>query len=92
MLPKHNLDVEMSQGSWEKEQTKINIKGYTWFTKLHSNHNSPRRARVGYLVHECLINEVESINNVKYEESVWMKVHSERGRKALYIGRVYAYW
>ena len=32
---------------------------------------------------------VEFINIVKYEESVWMKVRSERGRKALYIGCVY---
>ena len=31
------------------------------------------------------MNEVEFINSVTYEESVWMKIHSERGRKALYI-------
>ena len=43
------------------------------------------------LVGECLANEVEFINSVKYEESVWMKVRirSERGREALYIGCVY---
>ena len=29
------------------------------------------------------------INTVKYEESVWMKIRSERGREALYIGCVY---
>ena len=46
---------------------------------------------VGFLVRECLANEVEFINSVKYEESVWMKVRSERGREALYIGCVYAY-
>ena len=34
-------------------------------------------------------NEVEFINTVKYEESVWMKLHTERGREALYIGCVY---
>ena len=37
----------------------------------------------------CLVNEVEFINTVKYEESVWMKICSERGREALYIGCVY---
>ena len=41
------------------------------------------------LVCECLANEVEFINSVKYEESVWMKVCSERGKEALYIGCVY---
>ena len=44
---------------------------------------------VGYLVRKCLVNEVEFINTVKYEESVWMKVHSERRREALYVGCVY---
>ena len=34
---------------------------------------------------ESLVNEVEFINSVKCEESVWMKVHSERGREALYM-------
>ena len=32
---------------------------------------------------------VEFSNTVKYEDSVWMKIRSERGRKALYIGCVY---
>ena len=44
---------------------------------------------MGFLVRECLVNEVEFINTVKYEESVWMKLHSERGREALYIRCVY---
>ena len=44
---------------------------------------------VGFLIRECHVNEVEFINTVKYEESVWMKIRSERGREALYIGCVY---
>ena len=33
--------------------------------------NSPRGERgVGFLVRECLVNEVEFINTVKYEECV----------------------
>ena len=60
------------------------------FGKSRSKKNSPRgEGRVGFLVCDCLANEVEFINSVKYEESVWMKVHSERGREALYIGCVY---
>ena len=37
----------------------------------------------------CKWSEVEFINTVKYEESVWMKIRSERGREVLYIGCVY---
>ena len=44
---------------------------------------------IGFLVRKCLVNEVEYINTVKYEESVWIKLRSERGREALYIGCVY---
>ena len=45
----------------------------------YSNQNSPRgKGGVSFLVGECLVNAVEIINSVKYEESVWMKVHSEK--------------
>ena len=82
-LAKHNLDVVAGQESWEKEETRIDVEGYKWFGKLRSNQNCPRgEGGVGFLVRECLINKVEFINSVKYEESVWMKVHSERGREA----------
>ena len=36
-----------------------------------------------------MVDEVEFISNVCYEESVWMKVRGGRGRSALYIGCVY---
>ena len=35
------------------------------------------------------MNEVEFVSEVKYAESVWIKVRGERGRLALYIGCVY---
>ena len=89
-LAKHNLDVVAGQESWEKEQTRIDVESYKWFGKPRIKQNSPRgEGRVGFLVRECLVNEVEFINTVKYEESVWMKISSERGREALYIGCVY---
>ena len=44
-----------------------------------------RGGRGWFLARDCLVNEVEFINTVKYEESVWMKIRSERGREALYI-------
>ena len=90
MLAKHNLDVVAGQESWENEETRIEVEGYKWFGKPRSKQNSPRgEGGVGFLVRKCLANEVEFINSVKNEESVWMKVCSERGREALYIGCVY---
>ena len=90
LLAKHNLDVVAGQESWEKEETRIDVEGYKWFGKPRIKQHSPRGdGGVGFLVRECLVNEVEFINTVEYEESVWMKIRSERGREALYIGCVY---
>ena len=90
LLVKHNLDVVAGQESWEKEDTRIDVEGYKWFGKPRIKQNSPRGdGGVGFLVRECLVNEVEFINTLKNEESVWMKIRSERGREALYIGCVY---
>ena len=90
LLAKHNLDVVAGQESLEKEETRIDVEGYKWFGKPCIKQNSPRgEGGVGFLVCECLVNEVEFIYTVKYEESVWMKIRSERGREALYIGCVY---
>ena len=72
-----------------KEETRIDVEGYKWFGKPRIKQNSPRGdGGVGFLVHECLVNKVEFINTVRYEDSVWMKIRSERGREALYIGCV----
>ena len=69
------------------------IKRYHWKCICKSSYSlyiSPRGdGGVVFLVRECLVNEVEFINTVKYEESMWMKIRSERGREALYIGCVY---
>ena len=35
-----------------------------------------------------MVNEVEFVSEVKYAESVWIKVRGERGGSALYIGCV----
>ena len=88
LLAKHNLDVVAGQESWEKEEAIIDVEVTRWFGKPRSNQNSPRgEGGVGSLVCECLVNEVEFINSVKYEESefinsekyeesVWMKARS----------------
>ena len=90
LLAKNNLEVVAGQESWEKEETRRAVEGYKWFGKPRIKQNSPRGEEgVGFLVRECLVNEVEFIITVKYEESVWMKIRSERGREALYIICVY---
>ena len=66
------------------------MNGYKWFGKPCDVQNSQRgEGGVGFLVRDCLVNEVQFVNEVKYAESVWMKVRSERGKSALYIGCVY---
>ena len=41
------------------------------------------------MVRECLIDEVEFVSKVRYEESVWMKFRGGRGREALYLCCIY---
>ena len=38
---------------------------------------------------ECLVDEVEFITDVHYEETVWMEVRGGRGSSAFHIGGVY---
>ena len=55
-----------------------------WFGKPHDVQNSQRaEGGVGFLVRNCLVNEVEFVGEVKYAESVWMKVRGERGKSTL---------
>ena len=77
LLAKYNLYVVAGQESWEKAETRIDVEGYKWFGKPRINQNSLRGdGGVGFLVRECLVNEVEFISTVKYEESVWMKIYT----------------
>ena len=39
---------------------------------------------VGFLVHECFAEEVEFIRDVRYEESVWMKM-GEGKKLCIYV-------
>ena len=84
---KNNIDVVAGQEFCEKEDTGINVKGYKWVGKPHSNQNGQRgEGRVVFLVRKCLVSEDEFITSVMYEENVWMTV---RGDQLLYIGCVY---
>ena len=89
MLKVNNIDVVAGQESWEKEDSRINVDGYKWFGKPYDVQNTEREGGgVGFLVRNCLVNEVEFVGEIKYAESVWMKVRGERGKSALYIGCV----
>ena len=90
LLKVNNIDVVAGQESWEKEDSRINVDGYKWFGKPYDVQNTEREGGgVVFLVRNCLVNEVEFVGEIKYAESVWMKVRGERGRSALYIGCVY---
>ena len=90
MLKVNNIDVVGGQQSWEKEDSRINVDRYKWFGKPRDVQSSQRgEGGVGFLVRDCLVDEVEVVGEVKYAESVWMNVRGERGRSALYIGCVY---
>ena len=68
------------------------VDGCKCFRKPRKDQSNPRgEGGVGFLVRECLVDEVECVSTVKYEESVWMKVRGGRGREALYICCVYIY-
>ena len=43
---KHNLDIEAWQETWEKEETRIDVEGYNWFWKHHSNQNETTSCHV----------------------------------------------
>ena len=89
-LSRLNIDIVAGQESWEREGKNIVVDGYKWFRKPRKDQSNPRgEGGVGFLVRECLVDEVEFVNTVKYEESVWMKVRGGRGREALYICCVY---
>ena len=71
LLAKHNLDVVAGQESWGKEESRIAVEGYKWFGKPCVKQIRPRgEGGVGFLVRECLVNEVEFISTVKYEDSM----------------------
>ena len=72
------------QESWEREGNNIVVDGYKRFGKPRKYQSNPRgESGVGFLVRECLVDEVEFVSMVKYAESVWMKVQGGRCREAL---------
>ena len=80
VVAKQNLYVLASQESWERDGSVVSVDGYKWFHKPRNNQNIPRgEGGVGFLVRECLVDEDEFSSQVRYEESVCMKVCGGRG-------------
>ena len=74
LLACNSISIVAVQESWEKEDSKIDIDGYKWFGKPRTSQRSQRgEGGVGFLVHDCVVSEVEFIAVVAYEKSVWMK-------------------
>ena len=86
VLNRVKVDIVAGQETWERKDKVVNVDGYKWFGKPRIDQNSRRgEGGVGFLVRECIAEEVEFIRDVRYKESVWMKVRGGRGKEALYV-------
>ena len=84
VLNRVKADIVAGQETWERKDKVVNVDGF-------GNDQNSRRGEggVGFLVRECIAEEVEFIRDVRYKESVWMKVRGWRGKEALYLCCVY---
>ena len=44
---------------------------------------------VGFLVKEYLRDIVEVIDDTKFDESIWIRIPGERGKRDIFVGNVY---
>ena len=79
VIEKLKSNIVAGQESWERDGSVVSVDG---FGKPRNNQKSLRGE--GFLVRECLVDEVDFISQVAYEESVWMKVRRGRAREAFY--------
>ena len=84
ILHKNNIDLLAVQESWEVTgMSKFLVPGYTWFGKPRSKESCKNLKRgdggVGFLVREGLEEMIRIINDVEYDESIWLKL-SRGGR------------
>ena len=78
VLNRVKVHIVAGQETWERKDKVVNV---DWFGKPRIDHRG-----VGYLVCECI---AEFIRDVRYEESVLMKVRGGRGKEASYVCCVY---
>ena len=79
ILHKNNIDLLAVQESWEVTgKSKFFVPGYTWFGKPRSKESCKNLKRgdggVGFLVRDGLEEIISIINDVEYDESIWLKL------------------
>ena len=88
-----DLDIVGVQESWEKDGGEIGkeVGSYTWIGKMRRGQKIKSRGEggVGFLVKEHMCDVIEVISDTKFNESMWIRVPGERGRKDLFVGNVY---
>ena len=88
-----DLDIVGVQESWEKDGGEIGkeVGSYTWIGKMRRGQKIKSRGEggVGFLVKEHMCDVIEVISDTKFNESMWIRVPGERGRKDMFVGNVY---
>ena len=59
VLNRVKVDIVAGQETWERKDKVVNFDGYKWFGKPRIDQNNQRRGGVGFLVCECIVEEVE---------------------------------
>ena len=74
-------------------KSKFSVLGYTWFGKPRSKESCKNLKRgdggVGFLVREGLEEMISLINDVEYDESIWLKLSCGGRDKSMYVGCIY---
>ena len=67
------------------------VEEYAWIgTKREGQKPKSRGAGgVGFLVKEYLCDIVEVIDDTKFDESTWIRVPGERGKRDMFVGNIY---
>ena len=72
VLNRVKVDIVAGQETWERKDKVVNVDGYKWFGKPSIDQNSRRgEGGGGFLVSECIAEEVEFIRDVRYEDIVF---------------------
>ena len=90
---RHDLDVVGIQESWEKDGTEVGskVEEYAWIGKKREGQKPKSRGAggVGFLVKDYLCDIVEVIDDTKFDESIWIRVPGERGKRDMFVGNIY---
>ena len=69
VLNRVKVDIVAGQETWEGKDKVVNVDGSKWFGKPRIDQNNHRgEGGVGFLVRECIVEEVEFIRDFRHEE------------------------